>query len=623
MSKNNEILAVFVFFILVTGGLVVGVSLNFAGTDDEPNGIEQFNSTEEFENYTTQQPTYNNFVRPTLEATARADSASSGGDTSVRQTNVQVLGIDEPDNVKLTDGAAYYSPERQYYFIPQPTLRIAEPIQPQEDRSTKVISTNNTENPEIADEIEQHGKMLREGSNLVIYNQDRIVGYDISDSRDPVEDWSKELPSQTSVVTARMTDGTVFLVLDTRNSNCPVKPIGNETISCDDIYYPTELNQGNGVYSALSIDGGSGELQSETSFVGSGQSTVYMSKDNMYIAYTQSNMMFKQFIEEGIENINIDSDVKQQIEDIDTEDINSQYGLRSELQDVLAEESRDFKRNGDVTRIMEEYQSFLGENQREAQRTIITKLDIEDSNKVEPNVAGSIPGKPLNQYSFDERNGNLRVATTIQGYGDSQSLNDMYVLNEALNIQGSVKDMAEGQRVYAVRFIGDKGYIITFRQIDPLHVINIENPENPQEVGVLELPGFSDYLHQVSEDEIMGIGESQDRRAKIVLFDVSNESQPVVSDSLIFKEEYSTEISEDYRAFLEDEEMGVYYIPAGEGVRVIEAENGELTQKKLISTPTGAERVRIIGDDLYVFHEDGVISVDRQTYEVNDKLSFN
>lgn len=620
---KNRVLSVFIISVLLIVGLFVGISFNIADTDKKLDGIEQFNSSDDFNDYTSDQPTSVGFVRPTAEATQSSADAVSSGSGNIGQTNVQVLGIDEPDKVKITEGAAYYSPERRYYSIPQPIIDVAQPIQPQVDRTTKVISTNNTQNPEIVESMNQTGRMLREGSNLVIYNQDRVVGYDISENQDPVQKWNKELPDQTNVVTARMTGGTLFLVVENRNSSCPVKPIGNETISCENVHYPTELDQGRGVYSVLSIDGMSGELRSETSFVGSGQSTVYMSENNMYIAYTQSNMLFDRFVDGEVENLNVSEEVEERINQLDTEDIRTRYELRSELADALVERSNDFKRNGDISLVMEEYRDFLGENQRDTHRTVITKLRIESDNTVTPDVAGSVSGKPLNQYSFNERNGNLRVATTVQGYGSSESLNDMYVLDDSLDVRGSVKNMAEGQRVYAVRFIGDKGYIITFRQIDPLHVINIDNPDDPEEVGVLELPGFSDYLHQVSEDKIMGIGESQDRRAKIVLFNVSNESDPVVSDSLIFKEEYSTEVSEDYRAFLEDREMGVYYIPAGKGVRVVEAENGELSEKKLISTPTGAERVRVIGDDLYVFHDDGVISVDRKTYEVNDRLSFD
>ena len=149
-----------------------------------------------------------------------------------------------------------------------------------------------------------------------------------------------------------------------------------------------------------------------------------------------------------------------------------------------------------------------------------------------------MPGAVLNQFSMDESRGYFRIATTIgrvskSGGGTS---NNLYVLNSTLGVVGSLEGLAPGEDIYSARFMGDRCYLVTFKKVDPLFVIDLEDPENPQVLGKLKIPGYSDYLHPYDENTLIGVGketvEAEEgnfawyQGVKVSLFDVSDVSDP-------------------------------------------------------------------------------------------------
>lgn len=133
-------------------------------------------------------------------------------------------------------------------------------------------------------------------------------------------------------------------------------------------------------------------------------------------------------------------------------------------------------------------------------KTIIHKFNIEGM-KIGYAGSGEVEGSLLNQFSMDEHDGYLRVASTTWGKG-----NGIYILDDSLNIAGSIGGLAKDETIYSVRFIGNKGYIVTFRNTDPLFVFDLTNPAKPKLTGELTIPGFSNYLQPVGENLILGIG---------------------------------------------------------------------------------------------------------------------
>jgi inhibitor of cysteine peptidase len=167
--------------------------------------------------------------------------------------------------------------------------------------------------------------------------------------------------------------------------------------------------------------------------------------------------------------------------------------------------------------------------------TTITKIGIEDGS-ITFKANGTVPGYILNQFSMDEYNGYFRVATTDQNWRSRSSGNNVYVMDEDLNIVGSIEKLAPGEEIYSARFIGGRCYLVTFKKVDPLFTIDLSDPENPTVLGKLKIPGYSDYLHPYDENTLIGIGketvEAEEgdfawyQGVKISLFDVSDISNP-------------------------------------------------------------------------------------------------
>lgn len=148
-------------------------------------------------------------------------------------------------------------------------------------------------------------------------------------------------------------------------------------------------------------------------------------------------------------------------------------------------------------------------------------------------ASGTVVGGVLNQFSLDEHNGRLRVATTDERANtdwESSRVNHVFILGQAgdlLEVVGSIENLAPGERIYSARFLGDKGYVVTFRQVDPLFALDLADPTNPQVLGELKIPGFSEYMHPLDDTHLLTIGQSEDRNLALQIFDVTNPAQPV------------------------------------------------------------------------------------------------
>ncbi|MEM9564740.1 MAG: beta-propeller domain-containing protein [Actinomycetota bacterium] len=173
-------------------------------------------------------------------------------------------------------------------------------------------------------------------------------------------------------------------------------------------------------------------------------------------------------------------------------------------------------------------------------RTAIHTFDIADPTTTSYNASGTVRGHLLNQFSMSEHEGYLRVATTDGTPWDSRNSESFVtVLSEVggeLAQVGQVGGLGEGEQIFAVRFLGDIGYVVTFEQIDPLYSIDLSDPENPVTRGELKIPGFSSYLHPWG-DYLIGIGTDGDDEGRTFgavasLFDVSDIDDPQLVDKV-------------------------------------------------------------------------------------------
>ncbi|MDH3683125.1 MAG: beta-propeller domain-containing protein [Acidimicrobiia bacterium] len=201
--------------------------------------------------------------------------------------------------------------------------------------------------------------------------------------------------------------------------------------------------------------------------------------------------------------------------------------------------------------------------------TALHTFDITDPERAGYVASGSVRGHLLNQFSLSEYDGYLRVATTDGnpwwgGGGREQTESYVTVLAEDGNVLrevGQVGGLGRGEQIFAVRFLGDVGYVVTFEQIDPLYALDLSDPSDPRVLGELKIPGFSSYLHPVGEEHLLGIGTDGDEDgftsgAVISLFDVSDLSDPTRVAKLNFDQAIElregssyTPVSHDAKAF--------------------------------------------------------------------------
>jgi inhibitor of cysteine peptidase len=207
-----------------------------------------------------------------------------------------------------------------------------------------------------------------------------------------------------------------------------------------------------------------------------------------------------------------------------------------------------------------------GGNVGDGEGTSIYRIQI-DRNEMEYIASGEVPGMVLDQFSMDEYDGYFRVATTTWNDGNR---NNVYVLNMSLNITGSVENLAPGERIYSARFMGGRCYLVTFKQVDPLFVIDLNDPYDPEVLGYLKVTGYSDYLHPYDETHVIGIGkETTDagtfawyQGVKISLFDVSDVNNPVEISKLEIGDRGSdSPVLWDHKAFLFDRSRNLLVMP--------------------------------------------------------------
>lgn len=550
----------------------------------------------------------------------------------VSETNVQVKGIDEPDILKTDGEDLFYSSENAYYPRPlQGAMIKTDVIYPTPPQvKTKIINALPIDKLKILGNIEKSGNLLLIKNILVIFTDRTIYGFDIKNIASPTEAWKIDLDKQGRLTTARLYQDKIYLITQTGinvSHPCPIIPLTSGqvplSINCAEIYHPATVIAADVTYTALVLNPADGKVEKSVSLVGSsGRSVVYMSGKSIYITYAygidQVKLMYGFFKEKGKDLIS--DDVLKKLEDLQKLDISSQAKM-TELSVILQrfqanlDEDARLKMQNEMNNRMKDYSK---EHLREFEKTGIAKISLNDM-KVANN--GTVPGTLLNQFSLDENKDYLRLATTVGGgmFGSSESANDVYVLDNNLNIAGSALNLGKGERVYSARFIGDRGYVVTFKQTDPFYILDLSNPKLPEVKGELKIPGYSSYLHPVAENRILGVGK-EGSQVKLSLFDVTTAENPAKIDKYTL-DEYWSEALSTHHAFLQDEKHKVLFIPGNKGGYIFSYDGDKLVLKKAVSEVT-AKRAVYINDYLYIVGDDKIVVVDEKTWEIAGTLTF-
>ncbi|WGT39172.1 beta-propeller domain-containing protein [Lysinibacillus sp. 1 U-2021] len=536
-----------------------------------------------------------------LQSTASEDKATANNEST---TNNQVEGVEEGDIVVVKDGFIYTA----------------------KDQSITVVNAKDPKNLKVATSIKlkdsQYISKLALYDNLLIAIGDQYIEkagtamvtasiYDISNPSNPKH--VRDVGQEGFLQDIRITNDTLYLIgnmypnywMLQENNKTDLKPKTFDSMAGPEYKsLPLEKisilpNTMDGTYSlitAVDLKNGAKTTANTKGYLG-GSSGLYMSENALYL----TTPMYESNI-----------------------DVSSEKRVMDMIWLPRSADTQIFKWNVDGTTL-----NFVGSTE--------------------------VKGTVLNQYSMDEYKGNFRIFTTEGNTWNekSTSYNHLFILDEHLKPLGSVKDMAPGEKIYSARFMGEKAYVVTFKQVDPLFVIDVANPKKPAVLGELKIPGFSNYLHPLDDKHLIGIGYDTEQRydsytkrnftvttnMKMSLFDVSDFRNPKEQSTVkIGGKGSSSEVQYNPKALFRNKEFNYFGFPvvlyeAGKGDEVvyqghgaqiyeITAEKGIVLKGNIINRNNNeayenweqvVQRVVYIDDTLYTIARNEV-----KSYQLND-----
>lgn len=463
-------------------------------------------------------------------ATSESTNSTISSASSTKKhstTNLQVENVDEADITK-TDGDYIYS-------ISENKVIITNVQEPQNIKIETKISTDSDYIPE--DLMLYENKLVVISTKYINYSKSNtmVTVYDITTKSNPKI--VKEYTLYAKYYTSRCIDGKLYVIstdelrmLNDKVIREYVEDNNNKEIALSDIKYLRDL-----------------KTKDQTIIAGLDLKTNSDVKVNSYLfdvenAYISENNIYL---------------------------LNEDYSNETDKKELLKHVFGPGGIIGFIKYIADEYGTYSYD-----QNTNIYKYEINDKGEVEYKNRTKINGTTINQFSLDEYNDNLRVGLyTSKG-------SRVVVFDKKLNKIGETSYLSEGEKMYSTRFIGDKAYMVTYKNTDPLYVIDLKDPKNPQVLGKLKIPGYSTYLHPYDENHIIGIGMQTEERVyrnssgritstsaiitgmKMALFDVSDVNNPIqVSQTIIGDSRATSAVLTNHKALLFSKEKGLIAIP--------------------------------------------------------------
>lgn len=478
------------------------------------NNLPRFESMQELKSILKENNAYREVYNGSLESSfdtiTKGDSifaeaedlTNSLASKEFSTTNVQVENVDEADIVKTDGEYIYYITNNKVFIIKADTLEIVNTINENMDQELKrksfspheifinknflVILGNEFEHQETKTRTEEisitEELAVKDVINVRSYRQAKAMVYNISDKRNPILIREVELAGDYS--NSRMIGNYVYF------------------ISTQNAYYTDQM------------------------------------KDEEILPYYKDSASLSERKTINYTDIVYFNDTKNHnFTIIAGFDITNQEDISIETFFGAGDTIYASEHNLYLAKVTYDEKYYIPD------KSTIYKFNLRDG-QIILQCKAEIKGNLDSQFSMDEYNGNLRIATTAYDEQD-ETINQLYILDENLKQIGKLENLAKGEEIYAVRFIGKIGYIVTFEQIDPLFVIDLSDPTNPQVKGELKIPGYSSYLHPYDENHIIGIGYNTkvtkygsvtNTNMKMSMFDVSDLENP--------KEMFSVDIGE-------------------------------------------------------------------------------
>lgn len=555
-------------------------------------------------------------------ATVSLESAPDGmgGGSDYSTTNVQVAGVDEGDLIK-TDGKYIYTVSGKEIIItdayPADDASIISRIKLDSNPSGIYINGDKLaaygRNYDVFKNGNYDNILLKKRRGNIANSCTFLKTFDISDKENPKEE--RDINFEGNFVNSRMIGDYVYFITENHSyydDEIPVPlviengEILNDVIiegpNCWNIYYfdiPYRSHNFTSV-AAINISDSEEKIKNETYLLDGNQNNMFVSKDNIYITYNKY-VSEEELIWEVVKEIILpklsekDRDRITEIENAKNYILTSREKIEkislviANFANLLTDEEQKNLEEEMKAKVKQKYEDIS----KELEKTVVHKIAISKGN-LNYKTAGEVPGVVLNQFSMDEDKGYFRIATTKNrrwsSFGESsESYNNIYVLDETMKIVGSVEKLAVGEKIYSVRFMQDRAYMVTFKQIDPLFVIDLKDPTNPKVLGELKIPGFSNYLHPYDETTLIGLGKDSgnwNASLKLSLFNVSDVKNPKEIDNYIFDGKRSNSIAlNDHKAFLFSKKKNLLVIPVNSeetGILINEMPGENITEEKMM-----------------------------------------
>lgn len=448
---------------------------------------------------------------------AQAGESRSLDPSKSSETNVQVKGVDEADIAKVVGDRIYFLSPGELYIAKVDQGKIVE---------EKKIDLKRGEY--ISEMYADGDRIVLIGHTFKDHKQyTTATVYDVKNVKDPKV--YRSLAQEGNYSSSRKIGNRIYLISTTYINDLATTAEPETTKSLDLAtlrFFPSYITDSVTTISSFAIDDKEPTVYSN--FMGEAHN-IYMNDKSLYISYTEyrgGGWIPRPIPFEGTPQ------------------------LRS-----ANEKSADLKETIDIT----PEDDFLD-------KTIIKKFNI-NKGKMVYVAEAKIIGTLINQFAMDESNGFFRVAHTRSF--DSGS--EVSVFDKNMKQVGNLKAIAPGERIYSARFMGEKLYLVTFKQVDPFFVIDLKDPRSPKILGYLKIPGYSDYLHPYDENHIIGFGKdtSVDLHGrtlnlgmKIAMFDVTNVKDPkMISNVIIGDHGTYSELLQNHKALMYNAEKSYFGFP--------------------------------------------------------------
>lgn len=569
--------------------------------------VQQFASEDAFIAYMEQSPAAGT-TSSTASRTERAAEygGSAGGQDAVEmdagtptaesgmETTVQVAGVDEPDFVKTDGNHLYYAGSRWRDAV-----------------NTTIIS--DLPDMAFAENLSARGDLLYQNGTLVVLGDEAVTAYDVTGDS-ATQQWTRELDH--GVRTARMVDGDLVLVLSDRvdrGGPCPIRPAAGITVPCTGIYYPGFAVDVDATYTVMRVDGESGDIGDETAFVGSPSAEVYISGEQVYVAYTRSEPESEVVMDFLLNHASIDAETRDRLETVDGYEL-SERARQAEIEHVMEQWMADDEDRRET--IEAEFEQYVEDRKREIETTTLVALD----ETLDVTGEETVPGRVTDRTHLHSNGDRFAAITRINPRGfPADTTYDLTVLDQELQSADRNTDIVD-ERIRAARFAGKRLYISGGDTLTGYDITSGEETVQLEDTG-------AQYLHPVSEDTLLAVDrleqeveevQQDDRLARVriggnITVSLVDTAAATVRDTAVLDDRWS-QVSHDMHAFQHDTERQEFFLPAGRSGYVGTYGDGISVTSVNASD---ASRAFFIGDHLYTVSRSAITAFDADRNRVS------